>query len=187
MPTTYHKTIRMKKRFSQKKFYDLFDIRDEKITIGTKEDARHLHLWRRVVHIFIFDRKGKLLICKRPASKDAYPNLITSSAGGHVERGESYRAAAKRELYEELGLTASLKDFDHFNISGLHGKIITRLFIGHCAKEIRPDPKEIASHRFASISSLKKDIRNHPKKFAPPFRKAFTLFLKNNKKQPIQR
>lgn len=183
MPTTYHKTIHPQKRFPKERNYDLLDIHDKKITMGTKDDAKRLRLWRRVVHIFIFNNKNELLICKRPASKDAYPNLITSSAGGHVELGESYHVAAKRELYEELGLSTHLKNIGRFDITGLHGKMIHHLFIGRSADKIRPDPKEISSYKFATVASLIKEIRARPKKFTPPFRKAFALYLRHQAKK----
>jgi len=65
---------------------------------------------------FVFRADNRLLLCKRPESRRAYPGLWTSSAGGHVECNEGYAAAAARELREELGIDCLLTDIGRFNV-----------------------------------------------------------------------
>lgn len=165
--------------------YELVDERDRLVRLGTKEDALRLGLWRRVVHIFVFDRHGKLLICRRPPTVSSYPNMITSSAGGHVECDEPYRAAAKRELFEELGLRAKLTDMGRFDVVGRRGKIIHHLFSTH-ASAVSPAKDEIRSFAFISLSGIRRDIARHPRRYAFPFREAFNFYLRS-KSKPIQR
>ena len=53
--------------------------------------------------IVIFNKnKDKLLFCKR--AKDPYKGLY-NFVGGKLEKGESSKDAAYRELYEETGIT----------------------------------------------------------------------------------
>lgn len=62
------------------------------------------------VHIWIIKRKDMgiyALLQKRASTKDTHPNCYDVSSAGHVSQGSEYRAAAVRELAEELGLNVS--------------------------------------------------------------------------------
>ncbi|MEI7579269.1 MAG: NUDIX domain-containing protein [bacterium] len=61
----------------------------------------------RTIFIIVKNQAGKILIQKRSASKDLYPNYWDLSVGGHVNFGVSYPETAIRELQEELGITTS--------------------------------------------------------------------------------
>jgi isopentenyldiphosphate isomerase len=62
-------------------------------------------LIHRVIHILIFDKRGRLLLQKRSMSKDVAPGKWDTSVGGHVNPGENTLEAAKREMREELGIS----------------------------------------------------------------------------------
>jgi isopentenyldiphosphate isomerase len=55
----------------------------------------------RVVNVFLRNFEGKLWIPRRTANKRIFPLCLDVSMGGHVESGESYEVAFKRELSEE--------------------------------------------------------------------------------------
>ena len=61
-------------------------------------------LLHRVVHVLVFDKKGRLLLQKRSMNKDVAPGKWDTSVGGHVSPGEDIPEAAKREMKEELGI-----------------------------------------------------------------------------------
>ncbi len=63
--------------------------------------SRELHP---VVHLFIADREGNVLLQKRASWKETYPGAWDMSAGGHVTFGESALETVYREAEEELGL-----------------------------------------------------------------------------------
>ena len=59
-------------------------------------------------HVFLARLRGgraELLLQKRSAQKDSFPGLYDISAAGHLDPGEDFAAAARRELAEELGVT----------------------------------------------------------------------------------
>lgn len=61
-------------------------------------------LLHRAVFVLVYDGSGGLFLQQRSAAKDLYPGCYDLSAGGVVLAGESYPAAAARELAEELGI-----------------------------------------------------------------------------------
>ena len=64
--------------------------------------------YRLVVHICIFDSRGRMLIQQRQPFKRGWSNLWDVSVGGCAVAGDSSREAAVRELREELGLSVDL-------------------------------------------------------------------------------
>lgn len=65
--------------------------------------------YRTVVHVCVFDRRGRLLIQRRTAEKFIFPNLWDVSVGGGVDAGETSRQGAEREFREELGVSLDLR------------------------------------------------------------------------------
>ncbi len=171
-----HRSYKGKTSINETK-YDLVDLQDNFVRVGTKNNVMNLKLYKRSVHILLINNKGDILVCKRSASKENYPNQITSSAGGKVERGESYKAAAIRELNEELGVVTPLKEAGSFNIINRRERTLHRLFIGK-AKKVTLDPSEIASCYYMSYKDIARDISLHPRKYCKPFHKAFESYMK---------
>ena len=70
-------------------------------------------LWHRTVHIWAFDRKGRVLFQLRSHLKENNPNLLDTSCAGHISAGDGSQNAAIRELREELGLTKKIEDLEY--------------------------------------------------------------------------
>jgi len=158
--------------------YDLVDFQDNLIQVGTKENAKKKKLFTRSVHVLLFNKKGEIMVCKRSTNKKTYPNQLTSSAGGHVEQGESYRISAIRELKEELGISTSLKDIGRFDVINTKERAIHHLFIGKIKNKMLVDPNEISTYYFLSLKEIKRDIDLHPRKYAKPFHEALKCYSK---------
>lgn len=98
-------------------FLDVYDIYGNKTGrivertfdfAGLQEGDRLL-----LVHVCVFDSAGRILLQRRQLTKDRYPGMWDVSAGGFVASGEDSFAAIKRELSEEIGLTADERSI-HF-------------------------------------------------------------------------
>ena len=59
---------------------------------------------RRSARVLLFDNQGDVLLIRFAARVEGKPFVCWVAPGGEVEAGEADRAAAERELLEELGL-----------------------------------------------------------------------------------
>ncbi len=85
--------------------FDVVDADDQVTGTATRGEVHANHLLHRAVHVFVFNKRGDLLLQQRSRLKDVHPGLWDSSVAGHLDAGEDYPAAALRELAEEMGIT----------------------------------------------------------------------------------
>ena len=79
------------------------------------------------VHVVVLDSSGeKILLQKRSLNKDIQPGKWDTAVGGHVAAGESVEAAARRELFEELGITGEPEFFFNSTIkNSVESELVT--------------------------------------------------------------
>lgn len=101
----------------QDEYLDLVNINDEIIGRKLRSEVYAEGLSNfRVVNLFLVNSEGKLWIPRRTSKKRIFPLCLDVSMGGHVESGETYEDAFKRESFEELNLNTdkvSWKLLDH--------------------------------------------------------------------------
>lgn len=85
-------------------WFDVVNERDEVVGRATRREVHATGLWHRAVHVMVFDAAGRVFLQKRSLRKDLSPGLWDSSCSGHLDAGEEYDAAARRELREEVGV-----------------------------------------------------------------------------------
>ena len=83
----------------------------------TKTQAHREGLWHPTVHIWLYTRKGEVLIQQRGKDKDTFPLQWDVSVAGHVKSGESVTQAAVREVGEEIGLVINVSELVPIGIS----------------------------------------------------------------------
>jgi isopentenyl-diphosphate delta-isomerase len=83
--------------------------------IGTKEkmQAHKEALLHRAFSVFIFNKKGELLLQRRALNKYHSPGLWTNTCCSHPRPNEILMNAVKRRLVEEMGFDCDL--FYQFN------------------------------------------------------------------------
>lgn len=131
----------------------------------------------RVVHVFLFDARGKLLIHQLSDQK-RLSGAWGSSAAGAVRAGEAPRQAARRELREELGLTrVRLRSLGCVRLEDEGLTKFVFLYAGvHNGLPLQPDPREIAAVEFLSIDDVRDFVRRRERAFTPTFLSAFRAF-----------
>lgn len=84
---------------------DIINMEDQVIGQATREDVyaeKHMH---RIIHVIVRDSAGRFLLQIRSETVKYLPLHWSTAVGGHVQTGETYEAAAWRELEEEIGIT----------------------------------------------------------------------------------
>ncbi len=129
------------------------DEENKVIGVTTITEARNNNWYRQIARVFIISTDGKyLLLQKRSDTMFAFPGYWDMS-GGHVDYGESYEEAGRREIKEELGidteliqLTECIKGKDTFSV----------IFKAHIPKDmvLNLDPSEVAETKWVPIASI---------------------------------
>ena len=123
---------------------------------------------RRVSAVLIFNDFGRVLIQRRSAIV-LNPNSLDFSAAGHVDEGDTYLTAAKREVQEELGLS----DVDvqlvtaPFKVMDMYTSVFKAVIPTNTP--IILNPEEVTSFYWVSLEELETMIDRHPSQFAKPF------------------
>lgn len=118
----------------------------------TRREMRQAGLTHRACYIIVRHGDGRLFTHRRTADKDIYPGCWDIAAGGVVLAGESYEAAARRELDEELGIRGDLEFlFDHY-MEGADNRVWGRVYLCRHDGPFTLQESEIAEGRFLSLS-----------------------------------
>lgn len=138
--------------------------------------------YRTVVHVCVFDRRGRLLIQRRAPEKFIWPNLWDVSVGGGVDAGETSRQGAEREFREELGVPLDL--------TGLRPSVTVNFDGGFddfyiLTKDLSPEEltlqaEEVRAVRWVSLEELL-DMLNRGDFI--PYPESFLRFLFDMRKQ----
>jgi isopentenyl-diphosphate delta-isomerase len=120
-------------------------------------------LWHRGVHVFLFTEDKKLLVQKRSADRAQSPSLLDCSVSEHVKAGESYLAAARRGLKEEMGVEGiALTELVKFRMNyGVNDNEISVLYEGMVdPSTVKFDPVEIESIQYLGLNELQEILNS---------------------------
>jgi isopentenyl-diphosphate delta-isomerase len=140
---------------------DLVDEEDRLAGAATLGDCLTKGSLHRAVAVLVLRSSGRILLQQRSKRDLWHPGLWTLSCTGHVKRGESYGAAARRELYEELGLRSPVKNFTRLLLPPFQsGSLVERewvsLFVSETDLPSIIDPGELESVEEVSSSQLRR-------------------------------
>lgn len=140
-------------------YLNYVDDRDRVLGALPKEVIHARGLTRRIVHVFLFDRQGRMAVQLRSQTVRYRPLHWVTAASGHVQAGESYHDAAVRETEEELGFRPSLRFLGTHLYSDVEAKRFLGTFIGAAADVLAPHPDDIERVAFFSLGELHRLIR----------------------------
>ena len=86
---------------------DVVDEQDRVVGRARRSEMRERGLRHRATYILVFNSQSQIFVHLRTAEKDVYPSYYDVAIGGVVLSGETYDEAARRELKEEIGVSAA--------------------------------------------------------------------------------
>jgi isopentenyl-diphosphate delta-isomerase len=148
----------------------LVDERNRAAGTGEKDAVHRAGLLHRAFSIFIVDRAGRVLLQRRSPQKYHSGGLWANSCCGHPRPGEPTLAAARRRLFEELGIAAPLLFGFHSRYraaldGGMHENEFVYVYFGPFRAPVKADPAEIAEVEFASPDEIRRRIAREPQAF----------------------
>ncbi|MFD1095300.1 isopentenyl-diphosphate Delta-isomerase [Salegentibacter chungangensis] len=159
----------------------LVNEKDEQIGLMEKIEAHEKALLHRAFSVFVFNKKGELMIQQRALSKYHSPGLWTNTCCSHQREGESNVAAGKRRLMEEMGFTTDLKDTISFIYkapfdNGLTEHEYDHILVGDYEADPDPNPEEVAAWKWMSLEDIKQDMKDNPSVYTEWFKIIFDKY-----------
>ena len=136
-----------------------------------RETVHKDQLWHAVVHVWIINSKGELLLKLRSPDVELSPNVWDVSIGSHVKPGENPIDAALRCLAEKLHLPESKDNLKHlFNVlcanplpDGTHHNVLGHVFLVQRDIDLKTmtiDSPEIGELKWVPFMQLLTDMGN---------------------------
>ena len=156
----------------------LVDENDVEIGQMEKMAAHREALLHRAFSVFIFNRKGEMLLQQRASSKYHSPDLWTNACCSHPMPGETTEQAAHRRLKEELGFDTELEHLFHFIYktpfdNGLTEHELDHVFVGFYEGSIHPDPAEVKDFCYMKMEAITESLQSYRHKYTTWFQIAF--------------
>lgn len=159
----------------------LVNPQDEVLGEMEKLQAHENGLLHRAFSVFVFNKKGEMLLQKRASEKYHSPNQWTNACCSHPRLNESYKDAANRRLQEELGITCGLTEKFNFIYkadvgNGLWEHELDYVFTAIYEDTFALNPEEVSEIRYISINDLEKEILENPEHFTEWFKIIWTEY-----------
>ena len=151
--------------------FDVVNENDDVIGQRNRSEVHRLGLMHRAAHVLVFNSRGQVFLQKRSLNKDRQPGLWDSSSSGHLNAGESYEAAARRELEEEIGLhyTGDLQPLFRLRADSQTDQEHVSVYRCQAEGPFRLEPAEIERGGWFSPQELNQWVAKRPADFASAF------------------
>jgi isopentenyl-diphosphate delta-isomerase len=145
----------------------LVDEKNNQIGLMPKMEAHEKALLHRAFSVFVFNKKGELMLQQRAASKYHSPLLWTNTCCSHQREGEGNLDAGMRRLQEEMGFTTSLKEVFSFIYkapfdNGLTEHEFDHVLIGNFNDIPNINKEEAEAYKWMPMEDVKTDIEKNP-------------------------
>ena len=156
-----------------KEFVVLVDDQDNVLGTMEKMDAHKKGYLHRAISVLLFDKDHRMLLQKRASTKYHWPNIWSNAVCSHPRHNETYEAAARRRLPEELGITANLDWQFSFiykatdEATALHEHELDHVFFGQIDETpFHVNPNEVDAVKWIEREALENDVANNPDQYS---------------------
>ena len=154
---------------------------DQQLGLMGKMEAHKKAVLHRAFSIFVFNKKGELLLQQRALDKYHSPGLWTNTCCSHQRDGESNIEAGHRRIQEEMGFHCELKELFWFVYkaafdNGLTEHELDHVMIGSYEDDPIINPEEVASFKWMPLEDVKKDMEEQPELYTEWFKIIFNEY-----------
>jgi isopentenyl-diphosphate delta-isomerase len=168
----------------------LVDENDRETGLMGKTEAHAKGLLHRAVSVFVINSEGNWLLQRRALDKYHSAGLWTNTCCSHPLPGESSEDAAKRRLFEEMGMSCDLIPLFNFTYreileNGLIEHELDYVFLGITDDVPVINDSEVAEFKYFSYPEMEIDIKTNPENYTIWFRKIFKQVIQHIGKQKL--
>ncbi|HUP72273.1 MAG TPA: NUDIX domain-containing protein [Acidimicrobiales bacterium] len=107
---------------------EVVDLDERVVEIVSRAEMRRRNLVHRATYVMVFDSHGSLLAHQRASWKDIWPSRWDLAFGGVCGVGEPWTDAAARELTEEAGIVAPLREVSNVVFDSDETRVVGRFY-----------------------------------------------------------
>ncbi|MFF3582474.1 NUDIX hydrolase [Streptomyces mirabilis] len=150
------------------------DEQDHAVGVADRGEAIRRGWLHRVATTVCRDPDGRILVHRRPDHVSRFPGQYNWLVGGAVGVGESYPAAASRQLGEELRVHTPTRFLFKYLCRGVISPYWLGLHEAVLDQPVVPDASEVAWHAWLTAVELRAAM--HDTTFVPDARDAFVRY-----------
>lgn len=156
----------------------LVDTQDNPIGLMPKMEAHEKAVLHRAFSVFVFNKKGELMLQQRAASKYHSPLLWTNTCCSHQRDGETSLEAGKRRLQEEMGFVCELEEVFWFVYkapfdNGLTEHELDHVMVGYYEGQPNINKDEVEDFKWMTLEAVKADMEQNPDAYTAWFQIIF--------------
>jgi len=142
-------------------FIDVVDENDKVVGSASQKEVYKKLLPHRIAHVLVFNEGGEMALQMRSATKGFCPLHRSTTAGGHVQSGETYEQAALREMREEIGTSIAVEKIgkDLYIDSGRGLKKFLYTFKASSNGPFKVDHNEVERVEFFDLDKIQQMIK----------------------------
>lgn len=157
---------------------DVVDLADRPIGMIARREVLPVRANFRVVHVFLRDGAGRVLLQQLSATRERNPLRWGSSVAAYLFSGETYEEAARRRLSQELNVTnVQLSRVGKTSMLDERSIKFVEVYEANYDGPVTIDESHISRVAFDTIEHIAAELKANPATFTPTFRVLFPFFV----------
>jgi isopentenyldiphosphate isomerase len=133
---------------------EIVDLDERVVEIVSRAEMRRRNLVHRATYVMVFGSHGAVLAHQRASWKDIFPSRWDLAFGGVCAVGEPWAEAASRELVEEAGVVAPLRQLSDVFFESDETRVVGRLYETTSDGPFRFADGEVVDHCWVPLDQL---------------------------------
>jgi isopentenyl-diphosphate Delta-isomerase len=154
---------------------DAVDEQDQPVGHVTRGAVLPLGANFRTVHMFVF-HADRLLLQQLASSRERHPDRWGSSVAAYLHAGETYEHAARRRMWEELGLRTPMERVGKTRMRDEHSLKFIELYVVDDGPARIREREHIRDLAYWDRAELDSAIIAEPERFTPTFLHIYRCF-----------